>query len=235
MKVLYRISDNGYNKPKLENATKKRCLINFLVQWPVEEVTVYADKCAPRTMEFLQGYEEMSQLKLIEINEGSSAQSFRRVVEEALKLPDDEIVYFVEDDYFHLNNSRRALLEGIERADYVTLYDHPDKYVPAKLGGNPFIGDDGADDTRIILTDISHWRMTNSTTCTFATRVGTLREDLPIWKEFCFSTPEQTHPHDFQCFLALGAKGRSLISSIPGFSTHCEPTWLAPLIDWTQV
>lgn len=231
MKVLYRISDNGYKKTKLPNATKKHCFLNFMEHWPREEVSVYMDKCIPETKEFLQEYAEMVDLDLHEIQGGSSAGSWRIVRDIALTLPDDEVVYFVEDDYFHLRNSRKALLEGIERADYVTLYDAPDKYVPARLGGNPFIEDDGADATRVILTKTTHWRMTNSTTMTFATRVRTLREDLPIWKKFT----EGDHPHDFQAFLELRASGRSLISPIPSLSTHCEPAWLAPLIDWTKV
>lgn len=231
MKVLYRISDNGYKKTKLDNATKKNCLLNFLTHWPREEITVYMDKCIPETQAFLHEYADITGLDVQEIQGGSSAGSWRIVRDIALTLPDDEIVYFVEDDYFHLRNSRQAILEGIDRAKYVTLYDAPDKYVPALLGGNPFIGEDGADDTRVILTKSTHWRLTNSTTMTFATRVGTLREDLPIWKKHT----EGDHPHDFQAFLELRERGRSLISPIPSLSTHCEPSWLAPLIDWTKV
>jgi hypothetical protein len=144
---------------------------------------------------------------------------------------DDEVVYFLEDDYLHLDGSRTALLEAIDRADYVTLYDAPDKYVPARMGGNPYIEDDGADPTRVILTKSRHWRLTNSTTMTFATRVKTLREDNDVWKQFT----EGNHPHDFQAFLALRAKGRALLSPIPTLSTHCEPAWAAPLVDWSLV
>jgi hypothetical protein len=232
MKCIYRLSDNGYNKPKFENATKRRCLLNFLTQWPVEEITVLYDRCSQATLDFLRGYHDVSGLEIEEIDGGSSAQGFRIAVERALRLPDSEIVYLVEDDYWHLDYSRQCLLEGIERADYVTLYDAPDKYVPASRGGNPFIEDDGADPTRVILTKSSHWRMTNSTTCTFATTVGTLRDDLDVWKAHCFSSPAQTHPNDFPCFLELRNNGRALISPIPSLSTHCEPLWKAPLIDW---
>lgn len=232
MKVIYRISDNGYKKLKFEKATKQRCLLNFLTGWPVEEMIVLADKCIPATRQYLEDYKDFTGLDVRDIQGGSSAQGFRIAIETALELPDDEVVYLVEDDYWHLDHSRRILLEGIERADYVTLYDAPDKYVPARFGGNPFIEDDGADPSKVILTKSSHWRLTNSTTCTFATTVRTLREDFYIWKSFCFATPEQTHPHDFQCFLKLRENGRTLISPLPSLSTHCEPNWAAPLIDW---
>jgi hypothetical protein len=234
MHCIYRISDNGYKKAKFGNATKIRCLLNFILEWPQDEITVLADKCRPETRELLRDYQQTTGLDVEDIDGGSSAQSFRLALEFALRFDDNEVVYFVEDDYWHLTHSRRCLLEGIERADYVTLYDAPDKYIPASRGGNPFIEDDGGDVSKVILTASSHWRITNSTTCTFATRVGTLREDWDIWKQWCFPTPQQTHPHDFQCFLALREKGRALISPIPTLSTHCEPAWAAPLVDWEK-
>ena len=42
----------------------------------------------------------------------------------------------------------------------------------------------------------------------------------------------RTHPNDFQMFFDLRNKGRQLISSIPGYATHGETKWLAPLTNW---
>ncbi len=234
MKVIYRISDNGYVKSKFDRATKERCLLNLLTNWLKEEVTVLVDKVTPETQQFLEDYRDIAGVDVQFIQGGSSAQSFRIAYEKALELSDDEVVYLVEDDYWHMDFSRRILLEGIQRAHYVTLYDHPDKYIPASHGGNPFIEEDGADVTKVFLTESSHWRLTNSTTCTFASTVGVLREDYDVWKKHCFATPEQTHPHDMHAFLALREKGRALISPIPSLSTHCEPMWKAPLVDWEK-
>ena len=231
MICLYRISDNGYTKVKLANATKKNCLLNFMTHWPKQEVIVFKDRCIPETEAFLDEYADIAGLDVRAIDGGSSAGSWRVVRDYALTLPDDEIVYFVEDDYFHLPGSRQAIIEGLERAHYVTLYDAPDKYVPAKYGGNPFIEDDGADDTRVILTKSTHWRITNSTTMTFACKVGTLRADDATWRQFT----SEKHPHDFQAFLALRDLGRVLISPLPTKSTHVEPAWLAPLVDWSKI
>jgi hypothetical protein len=224
MKVYYRISDAGYNKVKFETATKRRCLFNFLENWIPDEVTVLMDRVNPETKEFLLTYRDVAGLDVQEIDGGSSAQSFRIAYEMALQLPDEEIVYLVEDDYWHLPFSRRCLLEGIQRADYVTLYDAPDKYVSTN----------GADETKVLLTASSHWRLTNSTTCTFASRVSQLKEDYPTWKNFCFAAWDQRHTHDFECFSELRSIGRTLISPIPSLSTHCEPNWKAPLIDWEE-
>jgi hypothetical protein len=232
MKALYRLSDNGYKKIKFPNATKRRCLLNFLEHWPNEEVTVLVDKVVDETREWLEFYRETMNLNIQYIDGGSSAQGFRIAVETALELPDSEYVYLVEDDYWHLPHSHQVLSEGVTVADYASLYDCPDKYVPASMGGNPLIDDSGGEITRVILTPSSHWKMTNSTTCTFATNVKTLREDLPLWKKWCFHNESQTHPHDFKAFLELREKGRSLITPLPGLSTHCEPQWATPLVDW---
>lgn len=231
MKVFYRISDNSYKKPKLEGATKKRCLLNFIDQWQnSKEIIIFADKCNVDTLNYLHYISDTTGIPVNVIEGGSSAGSWRIVRDEALKLSDDEVVYFVEDDYWHLAGSRIAVVEGIQRADYVSLYDAPDKYVPASNGGNPLIPDDGGEHTIVIRTLSSHWKLTNSTTMTFAVKVGTLREDYQIWKNFTSGN----HPHDFEAFLALREIGRSLITPLPSFSTHCEPAWLAPGIDWNS-
>jgi len=227
MKIFYRISDGSYKKERYAHATKKGCLENFLKHFPKEEIIIYADNVKTETYEWLKSYE----CELIRTNGGSSAAGFRIILQDALKLSDTEVVYFVEDDYLHLPNSRKILLEGLERAHYVTLYDHVDKYIPASMGGNHFIGDDGAEETRVFLTNSSHWKLTNSTTMTFASTVETLREDAPVW----LSYTSGTYPRDFDCFINLRKNGRTLASPIPSLSTHCEPRWAAPLVNWEAI
>jgi len=227
MKIFYRISDGSYKKERYAHATKKGCLENFLKHFPKEEIIIYADNVKNETYEWLESYG----CNLIRTNGGSSAAGFRIILQDALKLPDAEVAYFVEDDYLHLPNARKVLLEGLERAHYVTLYDHVDKYIPASMGGNHFIADDGAEETRVFLTVSSHWKLTNSTTMTFASTVEVLREDAPLW----LSYTEGTYPRDFDCFINLRKRGRTLASPIPSLSTHCEPRWAAPLIDWEKI
>lgn len=224
MKVFYRISENHNSfKRKLPNATKQHCLENFLEQFPHEEVEIYTDGISGE----MQVWLETVGCKLHPVGINGNSGSFLYVLSIVSTLDDNELVYFVEDDYLHLPKARQVLLEGLRVADYVTLYDHPDKYMDPANGGNPFI-ENGGEITRVVLTHSTHWKLTNSTTMTFAAKASTIKEDMELWKACCASNI----PADFRTFTELRNKGRALISPIPGYSTHCEIPWLAPLHNW---
>ena len=229
MKILYRISNNSYSKLKLSHATKEYCLNNFLVRFNNihNEIIIIADNVTDiKLKEYLKTLNSVT----ITYTQLNNAQSFKFAYETALQFNDDEFIYFVEDDYLHRYKSNDILVEGVQLADYVTLYDHPDKYINSINGGNPFV-EDGGELTRVITSKSSHWKLTNSTTMTFASNVKTLKADYDIWKQYLTGS----HPNDFQAFLQLRSKGKSLISSIPGMATHCEIAWLSPFMNWNEV
>jgi hypothetical protein len=43
------------------------------------------------------------------------------------------------------------------------------------------------------------------------------------------------YPRDFDMFLELRENGVSLMTPIPGYSTHGETNWLSPLTDWSVI
>jgi hypothetical protein len=234
MKILYRLSDSGNLKNKLPFADKFFCLANFVHVFKNEQIILIADNCKPETIEKLKSFP----VTIMETSLGN-AKSWRYAVEYAINtFGKDELVYFVEDDYIHLPDSPKLIEEGLSIGDYVTLYDHPDKYWNPGDGGNPFVKD-GGEPTRVFLTPSSHWKLTNSTTMTFAARVSTLIEDRPIWWKHT-----QKWPNDFEAFKELCGRGslynyffgkrKKLISPLPGFSTHVETKFLTPLIDWDR-
>lgn len=241
MKVFYRISNNSYKKNRLEIASKEYCLNNFIDNVTLHSDTVYiiADSINSETRGFIKKYCK-SNIHLIEVNSGSNAASFRTVLNLIYQVQEDEVVLLQEDDYLYKTNFRDSsefkfnhllIHEGLERSDYVTLYDHPDKYIPPRDGGNPLISDLGVELTGIFLTPNSHWKYTNSTTLTFATKASTILRDMHIWLSYCSGT----HPDDFNAFRHLLKLGRKVASPIPGVATHCEQEWLSPLTDWNCI
>ena len=187
-----------------------------------------ADNVSQETKDLLH-----DNVKTVEhVNVGHGAGTFNLALDMALNLDDEEIVYFVENDYLHKPDAMQVLQSafgmylGIE---YVTLYDHPDKYMEPGVGGNPHCYGK-AENTRVFLGQYCHWKITNSTTMTFAAKVRTLKQDEKILRHWTSGS----HPNDFQMFSELRSKGRQLISPIPGYATHGETKWLSPLTNWRQ-
>ena len=228
MKIVYRISDAGYSKVKPEYINNENCLKNATEVFKDADWLVIADNVSQGTDNMIQKYVPKSNIYYA--SKGSGAETFNLALDTALTYDDEEIVYFIENDYVHRSGSQKVLEEGIELgASFVCLYDHPDKYLDPSRGGNKYC-QGGAEDTRVYLTKSSHWKITNSTTMTFAAKVKTLRQVEPILRKHTTGT----YPRDFDMFLELRDNNRILISSIPGYSTHGETAWLTPLIDWKQ-
>ena len=147
MIIYYRISDSGYDKVKPEYINNKNCLNNFISVFGLSNLNIIADNVNDDTFMWISSLTD----KIDRTQLGSGAQSFNYVLDKAIDLPDDEVIYFVENDYLHKQNSDKLILEGIKLgADYVTLYDHPDKYLVPESGGNPFV-DDGGEVTKVYL------------------------------------------------------------------------------------
>jgi len=222
MIIFYRYSDSSQpgsiNKNKLENATKEACLENFLKAFPKTEhdIIIVADNVNDSTYDYLI----TKGTNVVRTNYKSGAISFLFSVKCAITMDisDDEIIYFVEDDYLHTLDSSKYIEDGLKYGDYCTLYDHPDKYI-------------NQNESYIYVSKLTHWRTTISTTMTFATTKKILNEDWDIYLEHC----KTGYPYDHEMFISLNKKKRVLVSSIPGYSTHIENAWLTPLRDWANL
>ena len=235
VKVFYRLSDHGYNKVKPDYIDNKKCLDNFLRNFMEfkntdkcfsDDITIIADNVSDDTYDWLL----KKNLKIERTNLGSGAQSFNYVLNKVLDFNRNYVVYLIEDDYLHLKNARKILLEGIKIADYVSLYDHPDKYIDGNKGGNPYV-ENGGEVTQVFKSDSCHWKLTNSTTMTFASTVDVIKRDKEILQKWTTGT----YPEDFKMFIELRENDRSLITPLPGYSTHGETQWLSPFTDWSKV
>ena len=228
MKIIYRISDAGYNKVKPSYIDNEKCLRNAIEVFKDADWYIIADNCSPETLTMV---EDITDCNIEIVSIGHGAGTFNLALDKALEYKDDEIVYFIENDYLHKPGSYEALKEGLDLgAAFASLYDHPDKYLDPRKGGNPYC-EGGAEDTRVYLTDSCHWKITNSTTMTFAAKVSTLKKMEPILRKWTSGT----HPDDFKMFLDLRNQGEILITPLPGYATHGEVAWLSPLTDWSKI
>lgn len=229
MKVLYRISDTGYNKVKPNYINNENCLRNATSVLGSESFTIIADNISDNTYNMICKYVKPAQI--IKVSIGNGAGTFNIALDKALEENDTQIVYFLENDYLHRKGSKKILIEGFDLgASFVSLYDHPDKYMEPQEGGNPYC-QGGAEDTRVYLTSSCHWKITNSTTMTFAAKVITLKRTEPILRKHTLGS----HPNDFHMFLELRQNSELLITSLPGYATHGESAWLTPLTNWRKV
>ena len=229
MKIIYRISDGGYNKIKPYYVTKKGIFQHFIKIFTGYDIYVIADNVCDETYDFLLQYIDTSKVFRTKL---SNAGSFMYSVNFAIQnFNDTQKVYFAEDDYIYTKNAPLIIEEGLDVGEYSSGYDHPDKYMNHNEGGpNPYIKD-GGEITRVKISKNCHWKITNSCCMTFATKVLTLKQDLPIYIKYCSGK----HPYDFQMFLDLKkTNNRNVVSCIPAVSTHGETALLSPFIKWEQ-
>lgn len=171
----------------------------------VPPLVIICDNCTQKTLDMIGE----TGLPCVQTQRGN-AGSLLFALELALQQCDDgDVAYFCEDDYLHLGSSPDLLAEGLTRSDYVTLYDHPDKYTKMYNGGEV---------SKVIRMPRSHWRETISTCMTFGARIKALREDMDVWRHYTSSEI----PKDHFIFTELHEKGRNLLVPIPGVACHID-------------
>jgi len=149
MRIIYRISDAGYSKVKPEYINNENCLKNAVDVFKDNDWLVIADNVSQETGTMIQKYVPKSDIHYA--LKGSGAETFNLALDTALTYDDEEIIYFIENDYLHKPGSEKVIKEGLDLgASFVTLYDHPDKYMDPSRGGNPYCKG-GAEDTSVSL------------------------------------------------------------------------------------
>lgn len=219
-------SSNSHNKPRPKWFDREKIFDSFINTLDERvEYTAFHD-CGNGNIEdhFLAN----KKINKISMFGGNDAQSFLNLINyvNTQNYPEDDIIYFVEDDYLHKKGWIDILLEGFEYigADYFTLYDHPDKYYLQMYENLT---------SKVIATPSVHWRTTPSTTNTYACTVGTLKKHFDIHVKYCDLVEKWTKDHDK--FTQLWNEGSNLVSCIPGYSTHVESNMLSPTVNWSQI
>ena len=170
--------------------------------------------------DFTKNYKD--KFKLFPTNHGSSLLSYRDLLKhiQNTNMDQNDLIYFIENDYLHLDNwvdKVIDLFECYQSLNYVSLYDHNDKYMP--------MYDNLA--SKIITSKTHHWRTTPSTCGTFVITRDMFDKDYDVW---------ESAVGDHNTFLYLNQeRQRYVLTPIPGLATHCMEELLSPTIKWEKI
>ena len=147
---------------------------------------------------------------------------------------DHEYLAFIEDDFLWKEGSCKFLIDALKLGyDPITLYDHPDRYLPDQrrlyvggtdsTSGNEYIG----------LTNFGYVRTCESTTCTFSCSkefFDLTKEDLHYFNNIGHGAPE-----DRKYWVRVREKYNiRLWSAIPGLACHMQLP-LTHHVNWENV
>ena len=140
----------------------------------------------------------------------------------------NDLIYFVEDDYLHLNDSINEMIFAYERISSLTKNelilcpsDYP--YLYTKI-----------DPTNIFLGSNRHWRKIDETLCTFLTSKNIIEK---YWDKFISMCQFEHYP--FEKPLHEIYKSEYCLSPIPSLAIHFTNVnsifGLSPIINWKKV
>lgn len=154
---------------------------------------------------------------LVFINAGSNNESLKFQLNFSKQFNTD--LYFLEDDYLHRPDAMNHIINGVNRFDLVTGYDHFDRYTRTD--------DISRDRESIFFHEGIHWRTCESTTCTWAVSKRIAKTIIPIAEHFLLN--------DRDFFRYLHTKQIRLHSTMPGVSTHVHEPYMSPGINWENI
>ena len=218
--IFYRhfnISGND-NKGRPSWFNFEQCFVNLLSTIENKNVNLHLVMDGNAESNFINQYKD--QFTLHQIKAGSDQSSFFQTwkIAKETEIEDNDLIYFLENDYLHVNNWVDKIIELFETYNlphYISLYDHNDKYFLSMYENLV---------SKIFTTETHHWRTTPSTCGSFIVNKKVFNEDYDI---------QTTVVGDHQKFLDLNQnKNRLVITSIPGLSTHCMEGLMSPTINW---
>ena len=224
-------SSNSHNKPRPKWFDREKIFDSFINTLDERvEYTAFHD-CGNGSIE--DHFLTKKDINKVSQFGGNDAQAFLNLLKyiKEQNYSEEDIIYFVEDDYLHKEGWIDILLEAFNNInpDYCTLYDHPDKYPSQASYLNMYDGFQ----SEILVTPSVHWRTVPSTTNTYACKVKTLNKHFDIHVQYCDLVEKWTK--DFHKFLHLWKEGSNLISCMPGYSSHVESTMLSPIFNWENL
>lgn len=172
--------------------------------------------------------------RIFKISAGNDWVSFTNTLSIVKSLESDiqknDVIYLLENDYLHVPNWYKHVFEFFEsnlKNNYLSLYDHNDKYFTYDEGSN----------SKIYVTNTHHYRTTLSTCGSYLVTKSTFDEDYDFNNSVVGFLKNKTNlPLDHAKFLILQQiKNRKLFTPIPGLSTHCLNNLMSPTINWEKI
>jgi FtsZ-binding cell division protein ZapB len=201
------------NLDKIENLIKQSNLHYKLLHLKVEE---FKDKINP-----INQKNEKST-----VNQISNMCNIYKSLE--LSKSSKDLIYFVEDDYIHENQSISEMIFAYERI--ASLIKKDLIMCPADY---PFLYMK-ADNTKLFIGENYHWRQIDETLCTFLMSRQIIEKHWDKLTDMC----EQEH-YPFESPLHEIYKEEICISPVPSLSIHCtninSAFGLSPNKDWKKL
>jgi hypothetical protein len=237
-----------HNAPRPFNLDKRslikicfKSLYNAIKDYP-HKITILGDRLSEEMQEFFRQYP----VTLLNEELGND-KSIRRQIEIALEAPEDEWIYFVEDDYLHTPDAFKWIDDLVaNRKSYMSTKrlarqlrfikiglanrplvihtpDYPDRYLPKYLRFS-----------LIFLGKYCHWRQVTNTTFTYMMEGKTVRRYKDILLKSSIGADDGFLSRKLFAGLRLGGKALCL-SPIPGVATHMHSEVMTPLVDWKKI
>lgn len=231
MKVFYRIYPGKPDDRPFANGDKLKlvqgCLQSFMTSVAIADahITFLLDDCptawALAVHDIVRPYLHVGAVTydIVELDGIGNKPSFLKQLEMALDGPDDEFVYFAEDDYLYRPMAVAKMLgfSNVMANSFITPYDHPDRYSR---------GDDRFVKSHIEVWDDWHWRTAESTTMTFGAPRELIKDNIHrIQYRACEGRG---------MWYSIPAAYR-LWGPIPSLATHVQDGVLASCVDWERV
>lgn len=220
MDVIYRLCESEVSPPfkriRPSWFNKIRCLETFLksVESNKDKIGSLIFLCDGKPGKLVDSIPSQYNKELA--NFRSNEKSLLRTFDIADSLS-SEIIYFVEDDYLHLEKSIDVIYHGANKLKLVNGYDHLDRYIRKDdLTLNQ--------ESIVFLNETNcHWRTAESTCCTWAaTRT--------MW-DAIKNSARHYKLEDRTFFRNLHKNNIRLWTPMPGVTTQVDDK-LSPGVDW---
>jgi hypothetical protein len=200
--------------------SKEKCLNNLLKIFnnKVRIHAIHDGPCGP-LFDILKN----NNVLIDKINYCDNDKSLRYNLNYAKNIVKTDILYFLEDDYYHTIDALETLIEGfnisasINKENVITLYDAMDRYTRSD--------DIDYHKTLIKLGSTRYWRTAESTTCTWA-----ISQDL--YNSKVYNEAIKFGLNDRELFRYLRSQNIVLFTPMVGASTHCHEPFVSPFINW---